>query len=96
MIEDRKINLENNKRVVFSNRLNDWREIRDKKLKKLDLEFLLELENYINSLPDNENTKKLKKIILLKNELRDVTKWNNFEEIKDEFEMMDYLPDILK
>lgn len=96
MIEDRKQNLENNKRVVFNNRLSDWREIRDTKLKDSDLKFLLYLEEYINSLPTNNDTKKLKDLISLRQELRDITNWNNFDSIENEFEMMDYLPDILR
>ena len=96
MIEDRKQNLENNKRVVFNNRLSDWIEIRDTKLKDSDLKFLLYLEEYINSLPTNNDTKKLKDLISLRQELRDITNWNNFDSIENEFEMMDYLPDILR
>lgn len=96
MLPEREQNLEQNKKVVFNNKLNDWRNIRNKKLSDSDIEFLMLVENYILSLPENENVSKLKSIINYRKKLRDVTKWDNFDEVKDEIEMMDYLPDILK
>jgi hypothetical protein len=96
MLPEREQNLEQNKKVVFNNKLNDWRNIRNKKLSDSDIEFLILLENYILSLPENESVSELKSIINYRKELRDITKWDNFNEVKDEIEMMDYLPDILK
>ena len=94
MLPERIQNLENNKRVVFNTRLNDWRVIRDKKLKELDFEFMLALEELVKDLPGDKT--KINAIIEKKKALRDVTLWNEFNKISDEIEMMDYLPEILK
>lgn len=66
--------------------LNKWREIREEKFKELDIEFLKCLEV-------NDEDKK-KKISSLKEELRDVTKFD-FSKISIE-EIPNYYPDCLK
>lgn len=96
MLPEREKNLDRNKQVVFENRLSDWREIRNKKLSDSDIKFFILLEQFIMSMPDDDRNKDLKDLIIYRNKLRDITKWDNFDTIKDEIEMMDYLPDILK
>lgn len=95
MLEERVTNLENNKLVVLETKKQQWREDynRNKKLKELDLQFIIALEKLIDSLPGD--TSELKTIISLKNELRNVTDID-LSAFKDEFELMDYVPDIIK
>lgn len=66
--------------------LNKWREIREEKMKKLDIEFFKCLE------VDDEDKKK--EISSLKKDLRDVTKFD-FSKISIE-EIPNYYPDCLK
>lgn len=94
MIEERIHNLENNKKVVLETKKQQWRNDynRSKKLYELDIQFMLALEKLVDNFPGD--TTELKKIIELKNELRDVTNID-LSEFKDEFELMDYVPDII-
>lgn len=94
MIEERIHNLENNKKVVLETKKQQWRNDynRSKKLCELDIQFMLALEKLVDNFPGD--TTELKKIIELKNELRDVTNID-LSEFKDEFELMDYVPDII-
>ena len=85
-----------NIKVILENRLPEWRELRNKKLQEADIKFSKLLEAYINTLPDNEVTTPLKAAIAEKNDLRDITKWQNIDEIEDENDMMDYIPPILR
>ena len=95
MLEERITNLENNKLVVLETKKQQWREDynRNKKLKELDLQFIIALEKLVDSLTGD--TSELKTIISLKNELRNVTDID-LSQFKDEFEFMDYVPDIIK
>ena len=95
MLEERIANLENNKLVVLETKKQQWREDynRNKKLKELDLQFIIALEKLVDSLPGD--TSELKTIISLKNELRNVTDVD-LSQFKDEFELMEYVPDIIK
>jgi hypothetical protein len=95
MLEERITNLQNNKLVVLETKKQQWREDynRNKKLKELDLQFIIALEKLVDSLPGD--TSELKTIISLKNELRNVTDID-LSAFKDEFELMDYVPDIIK
>lgn len=95
MLEERITNLENNKLVVLETKKQQWREDynRNKKLKELDLQFIIALEKLVDSLPGD--TSELKTIISLKNQLRNVTDID-LSAFKDEFELMDYVPDIIK
>lgn len=95
MLEERITNLENNKLVVLETKKQQWREDynRNKKLKELDLQFIIALEKLVDSLTGD--TSELKTIISLKNELRNVTDID-LSQFKDEFELMDYVPDIIK
>ena len=95
MLEERITNLENNKLVVLETEKQQWREDynRNKKLKELDLQFIIALEKLVDSLTGD--TSELKTIISLKNELRNVTDID-LSQFKDEFELMDYVPDIIK
>jgi hypothetical protein len=95
MLEERVTNLENNKLVVLKTKKQQWREDynRNKKLKELDLQFIIALEKLVDSFPGD--TSELKTIISLKNELRNVTDID-LSQFKDEFELMDYVPDIIK
>lgn len=93
MIEDRKINLENNKKVVLQTKKQHYREAREKILPSLDVEFFKALEDYLlnqSDLPDN-----LKNIIDKKRELRDVTNLT-VDSFSDEIDIMDYTPPCLK
>jgi hypothetical protein len=66
--------------------LSKWRELRSKKMKKLDIEFFKALET-------NDDLMK-EKISLLKKELRDITKFD-FSILSME-EIPNYYPDCLK
>ena len=53
MSQDRQRCLETNKLQVLQNNLSTWRDIRNKKLEKTDIEFLRALEDYFASLQDD-------------------------------------------
>ena len=94
MIEERLLNLENNKKVVLETKKQQWRNDynRDKKLKELDIKFMLALEKLLIDFPGD--TTELKRIIELKNELRNVTNID-LSKFEDEVELMNYVPDVI-
>jgi uncharacterized membrane protein len=71
---------------LVNRQLLEWRKIRLEKFKQLDIDFLRALET--------NDTNKKNKIIALKQELRDVTKFD-FSSISLE-EILTYYPDCLK
>jgi hypothetical protein len=97
MSQDRQRCLETNKLQVLQNNLPKWREIRNKKLEKTDIEFFIALENYFASLQnDRPEVAELKSLAQQRQRLRDVTQFQNTDIVSDEIEMMDYLPEILR
>ena len=94
MLEERISNLENNKLVVLETKKKQWRGDynRNNKLRDLDVQFLMALEKLVDDIPGD--TSELKKIIELKNQLRNVTDVD-LSQFKDEFELMEYVPDII-
>ena len=97
MSQDRQRCLETNKLQVLQNNLSTWRDIRNKKLEKTDIEFLRALEDYFASLQDDRpEVVKLKNLAQKRQLLRDVTQFEDTTVVSDEIKMMDYLPEILR
>lgn len=97
MSQDRQRCLETNKLQVLRNNLSTWRDIRNKKLEKTDIEFLRALEDYFASLQDDRpEVVKLKNLAQKRQLLRDVTQFEDTTVVSDEIKMMDYLPEILR
>ena len=96
-LKDRQEHLESNLQQVLSNNIGLWREMRNEKLEKLDRLYDKAIERYFLDLEtDDENVKRIKQLALQKQALRDVTLTKIPSHIKDEIELMDYVPDALK
>ena len=96
-IKDRQDHLEDNLKQVLSNNIELWKEMRAEKLKKLDVLYNKAVERYFLDLKtDDENVKRIQQLALQKQKLRDVTLTKVPSHIKDEIELMDYIPDALK
>tara|TARA_B100001287_G_scaffold140247_1_gene118053 strand:+ start:1921 stop:2238 length:318 start_codon:yes stop_codon:yes gene_type:complete len=96
-LKDRQEHLESNLQQVLSNNIGLWREMRNEKLEKLDRLYDKAIERYFLDLEtDDENVKRIKQLALQKQALRDVTLTKIPSHIKDEIELMDYIPDALK
>ncbi len=97
MSSDRKRCLETNKIQVLQNVLPSWRELRNKKLEESDIDFLKAMEDYFASLQESSaEVSKLKNLAIHRQLLRDVTQFTDTDAVKDEIDMMDYLPEILR
>ena len=71
--------------------------MRAEKMQKLDVLWNKALERYFLDLEtDDENVKRIRQLALQKQALRDVTLTTVPSSIKDEIELMDYVPDALK
>ena len=71
--------------------------MRAEKLEKLDVLYNKAVERYFLDLKtDDENVKRIQQLALQKQALRDVTLTKVPSHIKDEIELMDYIPDALK
>ena len=96
-IKDRQDHLDANLKQVLSNNIDLYREMRAEKLEKLDVLWNKALERYFLDLEtDDENVKRIQQLALQKQALRDVTLTKVPSHIKDEIELMDYIPDALK
>ena len=96
-IKDRQDHLDANLKQVLSNNIDLYREMRAEKLEKLDVLWNKALERYFLDLKtDDENIKRIQQLALQKQALRDVTLTKVPSHIKDEIELMDYIPDALK
>ena len=96
-LKDRQEHLKSNLQQVLSNNIGLWREMRNEKLEKLDRLYDKAIERYFLDLEtDDENVKRIKQLALQKQALRDVTLTKIPSHIKDEIELMDYVPDALK
>mgnify|MGYP001222437313 CR=1 FL=1 len=96
-IKDRESHLSANLQQVLSNNIELYREMRTEKLEKLDILWSKALEKYFLDLEtDDVNVKRLQQLALQKQALRDVSLTTVPSHIKDEIELMDYLPDALK
>ena len=96
-LKDRQDHLEDNLKQVLSNNIELWKEMRAEKLKKLDVLYNKAVERYFLDLKtDDENVKRIQQLALQKQKLRDVTLTKVPSHIKDEIELMDYIPDALK
>lgn len=96
-LKDRQDHLEDNLKQVLSNNIELWKEMRAEKLKKLDVLYNKAVERYFLDLKtDDENVKRIQQLALQKQALRDVTLTKVPSHIKDEIELMDYVPDALK
>ena len=96
-LKDRQDHLEDNLKQVLSNNIELWKEMRAEKLKKLDVLYNKAVERYFLDLKtDDENVKRIQQLALQKQALRDVTLTKVPSHIKDEIELMDYIPDALK
>ena len=96
-LKDRQDHLEDNLKQVLSNNIELWKEMRAEKLKKLDVLYNKAVERYFLDLKtDDENVKRIQQLALQKQALRDVTLTTVPSSIKDEIELMDYVPDALK
>ena len=96
-LKDRQDHLEDNLKQVLSNNIELWKEMRAEKLKKLDVLYNKAVERYFLDLKtDDENVKRIQQLALQKQKLRDVTLTKVPSHIKDEIELMDYVPDALK
>ena len=96
-IKDRESHLSANLKQVLSNNIELWKEMRAEKLEKLDVLYNKAVERYFLDLKtDDENVKRIQQLALQKQALRDVTLTTVPSSIKDEIELMDYVPDALK
>ena len=96
-LKDRQDHLEDNLKQVLSNNIELWKEMRTEKLEKLDVLYNKAVERYFLDLKtDDENVKRIQQLALQKQALRDVTLTKVPSHIKDEIELMDYVPDALK
>ena len=96
-LKDRQEHLDANLKQVLSNNIDLYREMRAEKLEKLDVLWNKALERYFLDLKtDDENVKRIQQLALQKQALRDVTLTKVPSHIKDEIELMDYIPDALK
>ena len=96
-LKDRQDHLEDNLKQVLSNNIELWKEMRAEKLKKLDVLYNKAVERYFLDLKtDDENVKRIQQLALQKQAMRDVTLTKVPSHIKDEIELMDYVPDALK
>jgi len=96
-LKDRQDHLEDNLKQVLSNNIELWKEMRAEKLEKLDVLYNKAVERYFLDLKtDDENVKRIQQLALQKQALRDVTLTKVPSHIKDEIELMDYVPDALK
>ena len=96
-LKDRQDHLEDNLKQVLSNNIELWKEMRAEKLEKLDVLYNKAVERYFLDLKtDDENVKRIQQLALQKQKLRDVTLTKVPSHIKDEIELMDYIPDALK
>ena len=96
-IKDRQDHLDANLKQVLSNNIDLYREMRAEKLEKLDVLWNKALERYFLDLKtDDENVKRIQQLALQRQALRDVTLTKVPSHIKDEIELMDYIPDALK
>lgn len=96
-LKDRQDHLEDNLKQVLSNNIELWKEMRTEKLEKLDVLYNKAVERYFLDLKtDDENVKRIQQLALQKQALRDVTLTKVPSHIKDEIELMDYIPDALK
>jgi len=96
-LKDRQDHLDANLKQVLSNNIDLYREMRTEKLERLDVLWNKALERYFLDLKtDDENVKRIQQLALQKQALRDVTLTKVPSHIKDEIELMDYIPDALK
>ena len=96
-LKDRQDHLEDNLKQVLSNNIELWKEMRAEKLEKLAVLYNKAVERYFLDLKtDDENVKRIQQLALQKQALRDVTLTKVPSHIKDEIELMDYVPDALK
>ena len=96
-LKDRQDHLEDNLKQVLSNNIELWKEMRAEKLEKLDVLYNKAVERYFLDLKtDDENVKRIQQLALQKQALRDVTLTKVPSHIKDEIELIDYVPDALK
>ena len=96
-LKDRQDHLDANHKQVLSNNIGLWREMRAEKMERLDVLWNKALERYFLDLEtDDENVKRIQQLALQKQALRDVTLTKIPSHIKDEIELMDYVPDALK
>ena len=96
-LKDRQDHLEDNLKQVLSNNIELWKEMRAEKFEKLDVLYNKAVERYFLDLKtDDENVKRIQQLALQKQALRDVTLTKVPSHIKDEIELMDYIPDALK
>lgn len=96
-LKDRQEHLDANLKQVLSNNIDLYREMRTEKLERLDVLWNKALERYFLDLKtDDENVKRIQQLALQKQALRDVTLTKIPSHIKDEIELMDYVPDALK
>tara|TARA_B100000925_G_scaffold156432_1_gene117465 strand:- start:483 stop:800 length:318 start_codon:yes stop_codon:yes gene_type:complete len=96
-LKDRQDHLDANLKQVLSNNIGLWREMRAEKMERLDVLWNKALERYFLDLEtDDENVKRIQQLALQKQALRDVTLTKIPSHIKDEIELMDYVPDALK
>ena len=96
-LKDRQDHLDANLKQVLSNNIGLWREMRAEKMERLDVLWNKALERYFLDLKtDDENVKRIQQLALQKQALRDVTLTKIPSHIKDEIELMDYVPDALK
>ena len=96
-LQDRADHLDANLKQVLSNNIDLWREMRNEKLATMDILFNKAVESYFTDLvSDDENVAAIKDLALKRQALRDVTLTAIPSNIKDEIELMDYVPDALK
>ena len=96
-LKDREEHLDTNLKQVLSNNIELYRELRADKLEKLDRLYDKAIERYFLDLEtDDENVKRIQQLALQKQALRDVNLTKVPSHIKDESELMDYIPDALK
>ena len=96
-LKDREEHLDDNLKQVLANNIELWKEMRAEKLAKLDIVYNKAIERYFLDLEtDDENVKRIQRLALQKQALRDVTLTQIPPHIKDEIELMDYVPDALK
>ena len=96
-LKDREAHLDANLKQVLSNNIELYREMRAEKMERLDVLWNKALERYFLDLEtDDENVKRIQQLALQKQALRDVTLTKIPSYIKDEIELMDYVPDALK
>ena len=96
-LKDREEHLDANLKQVLANNIELYRELRADKLEKLDRLYDKAIERYFLDLKtDDENVKRIQQLALQKQKLSDVTLPKVPSHIKDEIELMDYIPDALK